>query len=152
MVTLLLSLRRKMDFSFSPNCLPGLPPFYILWEPDCPAPLPSTSAIGDSLLRGSFLYHNPVSDNSMFWLEAGAGGKGPGDGTSPQTCALREIPSAYPTYPTPLQTTSSSINGFDPLGGRSPSSHQFPQLEEGAPGPLVVSTPGSYHSYPGRFY
>lgn len=43
MVTLLLSLRKRMDFSFSPNHLPGLPPFYTLWEPDCPTlSLPST--------------------------------------------------------------------------------------------------------------
>lgn len=41
-VTLLLSFRRRMDFSFGPDHLPGLPPFCTLWEPDCPAPLPST--------------------------------------------------------------------------------------------------------------
>lgn len=39
MVTLLLFFRRRgrMDFSFSPNHLPGLPPFCTRWEPDSPA-------------------------------------------------------------------------------------------------------------------
>lgn len=50
MVTLLLFFRRRgrMDFSFSPNHLPGLPPFCTLWEPDSPAYCLLLSAMGES--------------------------------------------------------------------------------------------------------
>lgn len=76
------------------------------------------SAIGGSLLRGSVLNHNPVSDNTMFWLERGAGGTGPGDRAAHLHLSLTGLPSASPSaYLFPLQTISSSMNGSDPLSG-----------------------------------
>ena len=76
MVTLLVSFRRRI-VSFSPDHLPGLPPFSTLWEPDCPAPLPLLCATGDNVSRGSVLNHNPVSAAGVFRLEGVQEGKAP---------------------------------------------------------------------------
>lgn len=66
MVTLLLSFQRRMDFSFSPDHLPGLPPFCTLRATDCPAPLPSAFC---RLLRGSVFNHSPVSETACSGLK-----------------------------------------------------------------------------------
>lgn len=153
MVTLLLSLRKRMDFSFSPNHLPGLPPFYTLWEPDCPAPLSPPSTFCH---RGQLVERLGFKSQSSVKATACSGLKGKQEGKAQEmgphlglvhsgSFSLHLLPAPPLPRPLPLQLMAL------PLGvGSIPLGLSFLIVTETA-WPLVVSTPGQYRDSLGRF-